>query len=182
MGVIVNKKIETIDGNQHDSFYMRIEGYWFHKSVGNLQIALNHYKDREAAEAALPPFVEDVSENDASGQIPMSCSFDEGNKQVDISQLYNFHLTSSDKVPVEEWDKWEEVQEIEVELIDYNDDGEEIKSFGVDKVPMLVSASKTVYKTRINAGELGGDIYDYSYSRIKTLYSEIFGPEALQDV
>ena len=44
MGVIINKKIETVDGNQHDSFYMRIEGYWFHKSIGNLQIALNHYK------------------------------------------------------------------------------------------------------------------------------------------
>ena len=70
MGVIINKKIETVDGNQHDSFYMRIEGYWFHKRIGNLQIALNHYKDMEAADAALPPFVEDTMNNDASGQIP----------------------------------------------------------------------------------------------------------------
>jgi len=47
---------------------------------------------------------------------------------------------------------------------------------------VLVSASKTVYKTRINAGELGGNLYDFSYSKIKTLYSEIFGKETLQDV
>jgi len=182
MGVIINKKIETVDGNQHDSFYMRIEGYWFHKSIGNLQIALNHYKDREAADAALPPFVEDTMDNDASGQIPFSCSIDNGTTQLDLSQLFTFHLTSSEKVPVEEWETWEEVKEEKVQLIDYNDDGEEIESFGYQNVPMLVSASKTVYKTRINAGELGGDIFNYSYSRIKTLYSEIFGKESLQDV
>ena len=126
MGVIINKKIETVDGNQHDNFYMRIEGYWFHKSIGHLQIALNHYKDKAAADAALPPYIEDIDENDASGQIPMSCSFDNGSTQLDISQLYSFHLTSSEKVPVEKWETWEEVREEEVELIDYNDDGEEV--------------------------------------------------------
>ena len=182
MGVIINKKIETIDGNQHDSFYMRIEGYWFHKSVGQLQIALNHYRDEAAADAALPPFIEDINENDASGQIPMSCSSDNGTTQHNLSQLFHFHLTSSEKVPVEEWETWEEIREEQIELIDYNEDGDEIKSFGVDQIPVLVSASKIVYKTRINAGELGGNLYDFSYSKIKTLYSEIFGKETLQDV
>lgn len=182
MGVIINKKIETVDGNQHDSFYMRIEGYWFRKSIGQLQIALNHYKDEAAADAALPPYVEDINENDASGTIPMSCSIDDGATQLNLFNMFNFHLTSSEKVPVEEWETWEEVQDQEVELIDYNDDGDEIKSLGIQSIPVFVSASKTVYKTKINAGELGGNLYDFSYSRIKKLYAGHFGAENLQDV
>jgi hypothetical protein len=181
MGIQINKKIETIDGNHYDNFYMRIEGYWFHKSVGQLQIALNHYKDKAAAEAALPPFIDDKRMNDASGQIPLSCSFDDG-VQVDLSQLHHFHLTSSEKVPVIEWEKWEEVKEQEIELIDYNDNGDEIKTYDIQLVPVEVSASKTVYKTRINAGELDGNIFTYSYSRIKKLYSETFGEENLQNI
>ena len=127
MGNILKKKIETVDG---EIILHSNQGYWFHKSIGNLQIALNHYKDREAADAALPPFVEDTMNNDASGQIPFSCSMDNGTTQLNLSQLFTFHLTSSEKVPVKEWETWEEVREEEVQLIDYNDDGEEIESFG----------------------------------------------------
>ena len=60
MGFIVEKQVNFPGGIDLNDFYVRIESYHLHKNVGQLDLIIGHYTNKEGADIALPPYVEDT--------------------------------------------------------------------------------------------------------------------------
>jgi len=182
MGLIINKKINFPGGLNIDSFYARIESYQLHKSVGQLDLIVGHYVDKEGADKALPPYWEDVAENDASATLPYELTV-EGEGIVSVPRIISLSLTASSAQPVEVWDYEHDWKVVEEEVIDYDDDGNEIKTFSTKKIRVPVSSSKTVEKTKTFDHDFKKDnLIDFAYSKVKNIYNKEFGSENVKDL
>jgi|TARA_Y100000361_G_scaffold149283_1_gene163313 hypothetical protein len=182
MGLIINKKINFPGGLDIESFYSRIESYQFHKSVGQLDLIMSHYLDKEGADKALPPYWEDVAENDASATLPFELNV-EGEGPVNIPRIISISLTASAAQPVEVWDYKEDWKVVEEEVIDYDDEGNEIKTFDTKKIRVLVSSSRFEEKTKTYDHDFKKDnLIDFAYSKVKNIYNKAFGSENVKDL
>jgi hypothetical protein len=182
MGLIINKKINFPGGLDLDGFYARIESYQLHKSVGQLDLIIGHYVDKIGAEQALPPYWEDVAENNASSTLPHELTVD-GEGIVTIPRIISIALTSSAAQPVEMWEYNEDWKVIEEEVIDYDDEGNEIKTFSTKKVKVPVSSSITVEKTKTFDHDFKKvNLIDFAYSKVKNIYNKEFGSENVKDL
>lgn len=59
MGFIVSQSVQTLDGNTHDSFYVKIENYNINKISGVLITSVAHYESKEDADLNFPSYLED---------------------------------------------------------------------------------------------------------------------------
>jgi len=181
MGLIINKKINFPGGLELDSFYARIETYNLHKSVGQLDLIMGHYLHKEGADNALPPYYEDINQNNASATLPFELE-SEG-KKIEIPRIVSVVLTGSSTIPVEEWEYSDEWKVVEEEIIDYDDDGNEINSFNTKKVKVQVSSSKTVDKTKVYDKDFKQEnLIEFAYSKVKDIYNKEFGSNNIKDL
>ena len=127
MGFIVNKKVDFPGGISLENFYVRIESYHLHKSVGQLDVIMGHYIDKIGAEAALPSYVENIQHNNAYATLPYDLKIED--KEVKTERILSFPLSGSEKIPVVEKITREQNELVDQETIDYDDDGNEIKTF-----------------------------------------------------
>ena len=180
MGFIINKQAELAGGQIVDSIYARVEGFTFHKLTGQLMCGLGLYKDFEASRLAAPEYVEDIHHNDASGMIHNSMSID--NTQFELPVFFDFNLSGSEKIEVEEWNYEEIPSRVQKEIIDYDDDGNEVIDKKWETIKTTISSSKIVEKTLCYNKYLDeSSMFSYVYPRIKNIYKQQFGDNNIID-
>lgn len=181
MGLIINKKFNFPGGLEIDSFYARIETYNLNKNVGQLDLIMGHYLNKEGADKALPPYYEDISSNNGSALLPFE--FESEGKTLAIPRIISVVLTSSSTIPVEEWEYQDEWKVVEEEVIDYDDDGNELNSFDTKKIKVQVSSSKTVEKTKVYDKDFKKEnLIEFAYSKVRDIYNKEFGSDNIKDL
>tara|TARA_R100000988_G_scaffold87440_1_gene50420 strand:- start:143 stop:574 length:432 start_codon:yes stop_codon:yes gene_type:complete len=142
---------------------------------------MGHYVDKLGADEALPPYWDDVIDNNAHATLPFEFNTEEG--IISIPRIISVSLTASAAAPVEVWEYSEDWKVVEEEVIDYDDDGNEIKTFSTKKIRVPVSSSKTVEKTKTFDHDFKKDnLIDFAYSKVKNIYNKEFGSENVKDL
>ena len=181
MGFIVNKKVDFPGGISLENFYVRIESYHLHKSVGQLDVIMGHYIDKTGADLALPPYVENISNNNAYATLPYDLKSED--KEIKTSRILSFPLSGSEKIPVVETITREQNELVDQENIDYDDDGNEIKTFAKKLVKRPVTEEFTSLKTKVYDYNFKEEnIIDFAYSRVKNIYKEKFGSDNIENL
>ena len=88
MGFIVSQSVQTLDGNTHDSFYVRIENYNINKIMGVLITTVAHYTSKENADLNIPPYVEDGYNGMGAGRLNVSMSYNDEWKEWPMAYFY----------------------------------------------------------------------------------------------
>jgi hypothetical protein len=96
MGFIVSQSVQTLDGNTHDSFYVKIENYNINKIRGFLITSVAHYENREYANMNFPPYLEDMDKGIGAGRLNVSMSYN--NEWKEWPMAYFYPLTQSVEV------------------------------------------------------------------------------------
>lgn len=99
MGFIVSQSVQTLDGNTHDSFYVRIENYNINKIAGVLITSVAHYTSKENADSNIPPYIEDGYNGMGAGRLNVSMSYN--NEWKEWPMAYFYPLTQSVEVDEE---------------------------------------------------------------------------------
>ena len=181
MGFIVEKQVNFPGGIDLNGFYVRIESYHLHKNVGQLDLIIGHYANKEGADIALPPYVEDIPLNNASATLPYEFRIDE--KDITTDKIVSVSLSGSQAETVEEVINYEKTHMVDQEITDYDDDGNEI--IGTSKVMVKEPAQKInrVLKTKVYDKDFDKEnLIEFAYSKVKNIYKEKFGSENIKDL
>jgi len=160
MGFIVEKQVNFPGGIDLNDFYVRIESYHLHKNVGQLDLIIGHYTNKEGADIALPPYVEDIPLNNASATLPYEFRVDE--KDITTDKIISISLSGSQAETVEEIINYEKTHMVDQEITDYDDDGNEV-----------IGTSKVMVKE---------NLIEFAYLKVKNIYKEKFGSENIKDL
>lgn len=181
MGFIVNKKVDFPGGISLDNFYVRIESYQIHKSVGQFDVIVGHYISKGGADAALPPHVENIPNNNAFATLPYELKSE--NEEIKTDRILSFALSGSEKIPVIEIISREQNELVDQEVIDYDDDGNEIKTFAKKLVKRPVTEEFTALKTKVYDYNFKEEnIIDFAYSRVINIYKTKFGSNNIENL
>jgi hypothetical protein len=175
MGFIVSQSVETFLGATLDSFYVRIEHYQLDKIRGTIGTTVAHYETPEAANATFPKYLEDIPS--PYGRVPTSMSYNGEWKHYDM--WYEFHITSSVSI-TEQFTSSSWHSEM-IDYIDFDENGDEIVAQKEEWFETIITGSREIPKTLLDIGSITGSIYEYSYKKIKEVYSEMFGSENIID-
>ena len=88
MGFIVSQSVQTLDGNTHNSFYVKIENYNINKIGGFLFTSVAHYESKEYADLNFPPYLEDADSGIGIGRLNVSMSYNDEWKEWPMSYFY----------------------------------------------------------------------------------------------
>lgn len=88
MGFIVSQSVQTIDGNTHNSFYVKIENYNINKIGGFLVTSVAHYENKEAADLNFPSYLEDSNRGIGIGRLNVSMSYNDEWKEWPMAYFY----------------------------------------------------------------------------------------------
>jgi hypothetical protein len=176
MGFIVSQSIETYEGNQLDSFYVRIESYQLDKIRGTIGTTVAHYETPEAADANFPKYLEDVPT--PYGRVATSMSYNGESKEYPM--WYSFQVTSSIIIPETTYSS--SIHTEILNYIDFDESGSEVIKQREEYFEVITTGSRDITKSLINIGDITGSIYDYSYGKIKEVYSQMFGSGNIIDV
>lgn len=176
MGFIVKQPIETVEGNQYDEFYVRIEAYQIIKIFGELGVTVAHYDSPESAKLAMPDYLEDSPTGNFT-QINVMMAYKGEMKEWPM--WYRFPLT--EKVMVTETKNTSTWHPETVEYIDFDENGNEVVKTKEEWFETVSSETVTSEKTKKNLDLIGENVYEYAYTRLREVYSEIFGSENIID-
>ena len=96
MGFIVSQSVQTLDGNTHNSFYVKIENYNINKIGGFLFTSVAHYESKEYADLNFPPYLEDADNGIGAGRLNVSMSYNGEWKEWPM--FFSYPLTQSVEV------------------------------------------------------------------------------------
>lgn len=96
MGFIVSQSVQTLEGNTHDSFYVKIENYHINKIGGFLFTSVAHYESKEYADLNFPPYLEDADSGIGAGRLNVSMSYN--NEWKEWPMFFSYPLTQSVEV------------------------------------------------------------------------------------
>ena len=175
MGFIVKQPIETFEGDHLEEFYVRIEHYQLDKLRGTIGVSFAHYESTEAANANFPKYLEDTP--NPYGRVPSLMTYKGETKEYPMWYSFNIHTTQlvTESFPVSTWNT-----EI-VDYIDFDENGDEIIKQREEQFETITTEYRDVQKTLLDIGSITGSIYDYSYNKLKEVYSELFGSENIID-
>ena len=88
MGFIVSQSVQTLEGNTHDSFYVKIENYNINKIMGVLITTVAHYTSKENADLNFPPYIEDGYNGMGAGRLNVSMSYNDEWKEWPMAYFY----------------------------------------------------------------------------------------------
>lgn len=176
MGFLVKQPIETFEGNHLDEFYVRIEHYQLDKLRSTIGITVGHYETPEAANANFPKYLEDAPT--PYGRVATLMTYNGEEKEYPL--WYSFKIYSSQLVTetyqVSTWSTET------VDYIDFDENGNEVKKQREEPFENITTETREITKTLLDIGSITGNIYDYSYNKIKETYGQIFGSENIIDV
>jgi hypothetical protein len=175
MGFIVSQSIETLPGDQLDSFYVRIENYQLNNIMGFIGAAVAHYETSEAAASNFPKYVEDTIT--PYGRIPVSMSYN--GEWREYPMWYEFPVTSS--VTLTEPFTSSSFHTELVDYIDFDENGDEVVKQREEQFETITTGSHEVTKTLLDITLVTGSVYEYAYGRVKQVYSDMFGSENIID-
>jgi hypothetical protein len=175
MGFIVKQPIETFLGDNLDSFYVRIEYYQLDKIQGTVGTTIAWYETPEAAEANFPKYLEDNPS--PFGRVPNSMSYN--GEWNEYPMWYQFHVTSSVTLPEVVYSSSYHAEI--VDYVDFDENGDEVIKQREEWFETVTSESVELTKTLLDIGSITGSIYEFSYTKVKEIYSGIFGNENLID-
>lgn len=175
MGFIVSQSIEALGGDNLDSFYVRVEHYQLNKLRGVIGTSVAHYETSQAAASNFPKYLEDSPE--PYGRVPVSMSYN--GEWREYPMWYEFPVTAS--VTVNEPFVSSSFHTELVDYIDFDENGDEVVLQREEEFETITSGSREVQKTLLDLGLVTGSIYEYSYARVKEVYSEMFGSENIID-
>lgn len=175
MGFIVQQPIETFLGDNLDSFYVRIERYSVDKWNGLVEVSVGWYEDSEAASSWLPKYVEDKPVN--YGRVPTSMSCNGISKDW---EMYH-HFPLQEKVTLIETTYSSSYHPEIVDYVDFDENGDEVIKQREEWFETVTTGSQEITKTLKNINSLTGSIYEFSYNKLKEVYSDIFGSENIID-
>lgn len=175
MGFLVKQPIETFNGDHLDEFYVRIEHYQLDKLRGEIGVTVAHYENYDAANANFPKYLEDTPK--PYGRVPSLMKYNGETKEYPMWYSFNIHTTQlvTESFPVSTWNT-----EI-VDYIDFDEDGNEVVKQKEESFETVTMETREITKTLFNIGSITGNIYDYSYNKLKEVYSELFGSENIID-
>ena len=177
--LITNTEIETIDGKQYDSLYVRIEMYFVEKITGLLRIVPGFYDSKESATKAFPSYRIGGGESDLSGMVMVNAPYTLfGEEKESFTEMYK-DLTHKELVTITTYSS--SFHEAEVEYIDYNALGEEIVAIRTQEVETITTGSAEVERDVINLDIINGDLYSFSYLALKEKCKEIFNTDSIID-
>ena len=96
MGFIVSQSVQTLEGNTHDSFYVKIENYNINKIGGFLFTSVAHYESKEYVDMNFPPYLEDADSGIGVGRLNVSMSYNDEWKEWPM--FFSYPLTQSVEV------------------------------------------------------------------------------------
>jgi len=88
MGFIVSQSVQTLEGNTHDSFYVKIENYNINKIMGILITSVAHYTSKENADLNIPPYIEDGYNGMGAGRLNVSMSYNDEWREWPMAYFY----------------------------------------------------------------------------------------------
>ena len=88
MGFIVSQSVQTLDGNTHNSFYVKIENYNINKIGGFLVASVAHYENKEYADLNFPHYLEDMNKGIGAGRLNISMSYNDEWKEWPMAYFY----------------------------------------------------------------------------------------------
>lgn len=177
MGFYVTASISTEYKGDFDKFYVRIENYQIAKPLGMIKATVAHYKDKESAEKAVPPYVEDIHDNNASGLLDLTHTYN--SESINHNFLLPFNLTEEEDVTVVTYSS--SFSDLEVEYTDFDDDGNEITKTRTQSVETIHTGSAVIKKNKVNLDLITGSIYPYLYEKVKAHYSSSYGYTDISD-
>ena len=175
MGFIVSQSIEALGGDHLDSFYVRVEHYQLNKLRGVIGTSVAHYETSQAAASNFPKYLEDTPE--PYGRVPVSMSYN--GEWREYPMWYEFPVTAS-VLATEQFVSSSFHTEL-VDYIDFDENGNEVILQREEQVETITTGSIEVQKTLLDLGSITGNIYEYSYNKVKEVYSELFGSENIID-
>ena len=166
-----------IDGfeNEHSDFYARINHYSIDKHLGNLNITIGHFTNKEEAEDFSPTYQEDWASSDNTSMYGWPYSV--GGAGVEIPKP--FPLTEPETISIIQSSASYEDQLID--FIDFDDDGVEIISQRTESIELITSSSVDVVKSKINLDLITGSVYEYAYLKLKEFYVDTYGVNNVND-
>jgi hypothetical protein len=176
MGFLVKQPVETFEGNHLEEFYIRIEHYQLDKLRGTIGVSFAHYESTEAANANFPKYLEDAP--NPYGRVATTMTYKGETKEYPMWYSFNIHTP---EVIVEHYpvSKWHSEM---VDYIDFDEDGNEIVKQKEEWFETITTETKEITKTLLDIGSITGSIYDFCYSKLKEVYSEMFGSENIIDI
>jgi len=177
MGFIVNKQIETLNGDILDSFYVRIELFTYDRPCRVITVSIGHYESPESSAKAFPKLV--IGENDMTGQIPSKMKVD--GRWKDWDMCHTFSLLKMVDVDEDVYEtKWEETS---VDYTDFDEDGNPVilQHTTFEEVTVKTGVVTKSYPMLTLDDMSVGNIFPYVYTLIKSEYISIFGEELIID-
>jgi hypothetical protein len=177
MGFIVNKQIETLNGDILNSFYVRVEMFSYDRPSRLISVTIAHYESLESSVNAFPKLVIDENLNDMTGQIPAKMKIDGRWKDWDMCR--HFSLLKMIDVDEDVYEtKWEETT---VDYTDFDDDGNPIilQHQIFEEVRVKTGVVTKSYPMLTLDDMSTGNIFEYAYELIKSEYISIFSEELI---
>ena len=175
MGFLIKQPIETFEGNHLDEFYVRIEHYQLDKLRGVISVSVAHYESAEAANANFPKYLEDTP--NPYGRVAVTMTYNGETKEYPMWYPFAIHTSElvTESYPVSTWSTET------VDYIDFDENGNEVKKQREEPFETITYETRQITKTLLDIGSITGNIYDYSYSKLKEVYGEMFGSENIID-
>ena len=177
MGFIVNKQIETLNGDILDSFYARIEIFTYDRPGRLITVSVGHYESAEGASKAFPKLVINENLNDMTSQIPPKMKID--GRWKDWDMCHTFSLLKMVDVDEDVYEtKWEETS---VDYTDFDEDGNPVilQHQIFEEVKVKTGVVTNTYPMLILDDMSTGNIFEYTYNLIKSQYINMFGDEII---
>jgi hypothetical protein len=205
MGFIVKRTIETILGNTHDEFYVRVENGILNKWTSTLGIVVGHWDTADSAQTFITQYLEDDSDG-PSGMLPVSMSlvepietwvdptsgsygsYETGSFQIidtaidwkEYPLYYEYPVTSSEEVTITTYTT--SIVSESVEYIDFDETGSEFVANRIEYYEAIVTGSADVVKSKRDFELITGSLYAYGYEKVKQTYREMFGNDNIIDL
>lgn len=182
MGFIIKADFETNLGPTQE-LYARIEGFTFNKVTAQLSFQITYWIDQASAIRHNRVFLDEEVKG-MKGLVQDNLIYfdspDSSGKEIKLSQFERVIVSKEDEVETPEYEQ--QMIEVEVPFISFDDDGDEVMKTRIIKKPKEVQIG-TILETRsVIDLEAFDDIYGYVYRRLKQYLSTFFNEELIQKV
>lgn len=174
MGFKVIKNVDVFGVGELTEFYVRVDKYTVYRNRSCIDLFTGHFISPDAAISASGIYLSDDF-NDYSGQLSLSMSFDDSQIRYDNNLSIELLTTEEGHEPYMSASFQEEM----VDIVDYDDDGNEIIT---QELGTTIVKTESTTKHRKNISIISSNIYEFAYEKLKEKYQADFNPCTIEDV
>ena len=181
MALQINQEIETINKGIVTNPYLRVEAYRIDKILGYFLVTTALFRDKADADTNKFVYQEDYAQPiDRAPQTgPIATLITYNDNSFEYPVVIEFPLVVSEVVTEDIYEDQEVTKTITYN--DFDENGDEIIAQREEEFETITSGSREVQKTLLDLASITGSVYEYSYAKVKEIYSEIFGSENIID-